>query len=132
MGVQLAKHDPERAIAWAESLTPEQGRDEVLSESLRTFATHDRARAAQWMRERAPDPTLDAGAARLAYEYSERNPAVALEMIGRIQSPEMFAKVHKLLTFHWKGLPDAQRAELTKKLAEIPAPGPVGADAASS
>lgn len=128
IGIHLAKRDPMRAIAWAEALPPEKGRDEVLAETLRAFASHDRVGALQWMRARPPARDLDAGAARLAYEFAARNPDAALEMVGRIQDPEVFAQAEKMLTVHWRSLGEKRRAGLLEKLAAIPRPAGQAAD----
>jgi len=123
IGVHLAKRDPQRAIAWAQALPPEKERDAILSETLRAYASYDRLGALDWLRAQPPAPTLDAGAARLAYEFATRNPDVALEMIGRIQEPDLFAKTHKMLTFQWKGIALDMHETLMKRLDAVPAPG---------
>jgi len=104
-------------------LPPEKERDAILSETLRAYASYDRLGALDWLRAQPPAPTLDAGAARLAYEFATRNPDVALEMIGRIQEPDLFAKTHKMLTFQWKGIALDMHETLMKRLDAVPAPG---------
>ena len=84
VGVNLARRDPKRAIDWAKALTPEQGREEILAEVLRTYAHEDRVGALEWMRSQNPEPALDGGTARLAYEYCHGDPQTALEMVLRI------------------------------------------------
>ena len=127
IGIHLVKRDPMRAIAWAQALSPEQERDLVLSEALRAFASYDRVGALAWMRGQKPEPVLDEGAARLAYEFAHRDPMAALEMIGRIQGAETFEKAEKMLTFQWKGIAKDEHEKLMKALAEIPRPSPANA-----
>lgn len=131
IGIHLVKRDPMRAIAWAQALTAEQDRDLVLSETLRAFASYDRVGALEWMRGQKPEPVLDEGAARLAYEFANRDPMVALEMMGRIQGAELFEKAKKMLTFHWKGIAKDKHETLTKALEAIPAPAPASGGAAA-
>jgi hypothetical protein len=131
IGVHLAKRDPKRAIAWAQGLAPEKGRDDVLGETLRAYASYDRAGALAWIREQAPSPTLDAGAVRLAYEYSNRDPWVALEMLARIQDADAFAKAHKMLTAAWRNMALDRHEELMKKLEEMSRPGTNQSDSSS-
>jgi len=127
IGIHLAKRDPMRAIAWAEALPVEKGRDEVLSETLRAYASYDRVGAAQWMLGRKPEKSLDQGAARLAYEFANRDPEISLEMIGRIQDRETFDKVEKLLTVHWRAIGEDRRQALLDRLAAVPRPAAAGA-----
>jgi hypothetical protein len=131
MGVHLAKRDPLRAIEWAQSLPPEKGRDEVLGETLRTYASFDREGALAWIRNQEPSRSLDAGAARLVYEYMDRKPEVSLEMIARIQDPDTFDKAHKMVTHHWRGAAREVREDAMKKLEAIPRPTGPAAPAAS-
>jgi hypothetical protein len=79
------------------------------------------------MRGEKPEPVLDEAAARLAYEFATRNPVVALEMIGRIQGAEMFAKTEKMLTFQWKSVSKEAKEKLLTALAEVPRPGTAAA-----
>lgn len=127
VGIHLAKRDPQRAIAYARGLPPEKGRDKVISDTLRAYATYDRDGALRWMRTEKPDRTLDAGAARLAYEFALRDPQAAAEMLARIQDPAVFAQAEKLLITHWRALDDELEKALNDRVAEIPRP--VGAPA---
>ena len=126
-----------KAIDWARALTPEQGRDEILAEVLRTFAYEDRAGALEWMRTQNPGPALDAGTARLAYEYAHADPQAALEMVLRIQDPEVFANIRRTVTVAWRDLPEEQRDSLMAKLEEHaktlpPLPNPAAGSPGSS
>jgi len=123
IGVHLAKRDPMRAIAWAQALPPEKGRDEVLGETLRAYASHDRVGALAWTREQPPSPMLDAGTARLVYEFMTRDPQVALEMLARIQGAEAFEKAHKMVSFAWRNTSFPRHAELTRQLEAMAKPG---------
>lgn len=118
VGVNLARRDPMKAIDWAKALTEDQGRDGVFAEVLRTFAYEDRDGALAWMRAQKPDPKLDGGTARLAYEFSLVNPDIALEMVLRIQDPQVFANIRPTVTFAWKDLPPAQRDRMMAKLED--------------
>ncbi len=116
VGVNLARREPKKAIDWAKALTPEQGRDEILAEVLRTFAYEDREGALEWIRAQEPQPALDVGTARLAYEYAHVDPQTSLEMVLRVQDPEVFANIRRTVTFAWTDLPEEQRNGLMAKL----------------
>lgn len=130
MGVHLAKRDPRRAIEWAQSLPPEKDRDRVLGETLRTYASFDRDGALAWIRTQEPSASLDPGAARLVYEYMDRNPEASLEMLARIQDPDTFDKARKMVAHHWRGVAHDVREKAMKKLEAIPRPaGPAAPSA---
>jgi hypothetical protein len=131
IGVHLAKRDPLRALAWAEALPPERNREEVLGETIRAYASHDRDGALSWMRTQEPSPELDPGAARLSFEFADRDPAVALEMLERINDPDVFEKARKMLTVKWRAAPESVQEVLMKRLEEIPEP-PLTTDAETS
>lgn len=133
--VNLASRDPMRAIQWVERLTPEQGRDEILSEVVRTFAYNDRAAALEWVRGQQYAPFLDSGMARIAYDYAHVDPSVALEMALRIRDPEVFKNLYKTLTAAWRDLPDEQRKRIVGQLdahASTLAPSSAAADASGA
>lgn len=119
IAVSMAKRDPIEAIAWVEKLSPEQGHDEIFSETLRTFASFDRTGALQWMRARPSASRLDVGAARIGYEFALREPEIALEMLKRIQDEKVRASLRKSLTSEWNTLPEDARAPLLRSLDEI-------------
>lgn len=125
IGVHLAKRDPMRAIAFAQGLAPEHDRERVLGDTIRAFASHDRAGALKWMREQQPSPELDPGTARLVYEFRDREPTLSLEMLARIQDPETFGKARKLVTVSWRDAPDSVKDVLMQKLEAIPEPPPL-------
>lgn len=119
IGVHLAKREPLRAIEWAYGLRPDQDRERVIEETVRTFATVDRVGALKWMREQPPAPILDRGAARLVYEFKERRPAFALEMLQRIQDPSIRANARRLCEVAWRDRPEAVREALMAELEKI-------------
>ena len=124
IAVNIAKRDPIRAIEWVEKLEPEQGREEIYGETLRTFASFDRAGALAWIRARNPEARLDPGAARVSYEFALRDPAVALEMAKRVQDPAMRANLAKSLRAEWRAIPEPERARVLEELDAISQPEP--------
>lgn len=120
IAVNLAKREPLKAIEWAEALTPEQGREAILDETLRAFASYDRFGALQWLRAQPPGRRVDAGAARLAYELALREPTISVEMLGRIQDPGLFETTHKAVTTQWRDLPDDRRAKFLEMVENLP------------
>lgn len=121
VAVNLVKREPLKAIAWVQALAPEQGRDEILAETLRGFASYDRFGALEWLRQQKDDPQYDAGFARLSYEFASRDPAVSLELADRVQSPEMFDHLRGSLALVWKDLGDDVRPKWMGQLDELAA-----------
>jgi hypothetical protein len=121
IAVNLVKRDPLKAIEWVRTLTPEQGRDEIFAETLRGFASFDRFGALQWLRQQTPAPQLDAGYARLSYEFARRDPALTIEMATRIQSAEIFENLRKSVTFEWKDLSEQDRSKWMGELEKLAA-----------
>ena len=121
IAVNLVKRDPMKAIAWVQTLTPEQGRDEIFAETLRGYASFDHFGALAWLRQQTPSPQLDAGYARLSYEFARRDPAISVELAARVQNAEMFEHLRKSLTQEWKDLPEQDRPKWTGELEKIAA-----------
>jgi hypothetical protein len=119
IGVHLARRDPERAIEWARALPEERGRDEVLAETLRAFASADRVGALEWIRTQEPSPELDQCAARLVYEFKDRKPAIALEMLGWVHDPELFENARKLIEVAARDDSEAAREAILEELERI-------------
>lgn len=131
IGIHLARRDPMRAIAYANGLSPEEGRTVVLDAVLRAFAAHDRDGALAWMRSMQPARDLDKGTASLVYEFALRDTPAALEMLERIRDPELFAEAKKVMVDHAQALSDDRRRRLLARVEEIPVPTETSVEAAS-
>jgi hypothetical protein len=121
VAVNLVKREPLKAIEWVQKLTPEQGHDEILAETLRGFASYDRIGALEWLRQQKDDPQFDAGFARLSYEFARRDPSISIELADRVHSPEMFEHLCKSLALEWKDLGEDIRPKWMGKLDELEA-----------
>ncbi len=132
IAVNLAKREPMKAIAWAQALPPERGRDEILSETLRAFASFDRIGALEWMRLQEPAENLDAGTARIAFEFARRKPEVALEMLERIRGDEMRENLRRTLSHEWGQMAVDRRTELLEKLERVMAASPAPRERAAA
>jgi hypothetical protein len=119
IGVHLARRDPIRAIEWARALSEERGRDEVLSETVRAFASADRMGALNWMRTQTPSYDLDKGTARLVYEFKDRHPSIAIEMLDRVQDPEIFENARKLIEVAARDDPEDVQAIILEELSRL-------------
>ena len=121
IGVHLVRRDPERGLEWAFALREDQNREEVIRETIRAFASADRVGAYEWILEQEPSPLLDSGYARLVYEFKDRKPAIAMQMLQQIQDPEIRGNAIRLAEASWRDTPEKLREMLMEELAELKA-----------
>lgn len=115
IAVHWVRSDPLAGIEWARSLSPEQGRDDVVAEAIRIWAVRDAEKAREWIIGQEQSKELDRGTGRLAVHHALENPSISLAMMKRIVSPETFGNTRRSVEHRWNVLPDKRRIELLKQ-----------------
>jgi len=115
IAVHWVRSDPLAGIEWARSLSPDQGRDDVVAEAIRIWAARDAEKAFEWIVGQEQSKELDRGTGRLAVHHALENPSISLAMMQRIVSSETFGNTRRSVEHRWNVLPDKHRIELLKQ-----------------
>jgi hypothetical protein len=71
------------------------------------------------MRTQTPSYDLDKGTARLVYEFKDRHPSIAIEMLDRVQDPEIFENARKLIEVAARDDPEDVQAIILEELSRL-------------
>ncbi len=87
---QWYEKDPQRATAWAQSLSNEAARTVACAEVVGRWGYKDpTGPVAQWIESLPPGPTYDVAVATYAGNIGRTDPAAALEWVSTIRDPQL-------------------------------------------